>query len=230
MADKFKDRSPLTCTPKELSVLINRARLDREAKSLYAALEWDAPKFYRLLAAHRALETMKPGIGGHDGLIETPDLLKAVLQKGYSPSSLEDLADCPFQYYVGQVLRITPKEDLAPGGEMTLKALGTLFHRTLEIFYTTCRDKGIPIAKPDLVMRITTAADACFGEFSEKLSAVYPVANKSSKVFVINNLISFIESDLEELKDSGFRPRWFEQPMEGAIHQLKLPNAITFRG
>src|ERR1019366_8498396 len=54
MADKFKDRSPLTCTPKELSVLINRARLDREAKSLYAALEWDAPKFYPLLAAHRA--------------------------------------------------------------------------------------------------------------------------------------------------------------------------------
>ncbi len=141
-ADKFEKRSPQTWTPKELSFLTNRAHGD--PRPLYQALGWDKAGFEKLLATHETIESFRSGLGPHDGVLTDPALVKAALEKPFSPSSLEELAQCPFQYFASHVLRIPVEEDLAPEGEMTPQGLGQLFHKTLELFYTACRDQGHP--------------------------------------------------------------------------------------
>ena len=234
--EKFDRRPPLTWTPKELSFLMNRAQLD--PKSPYTALGWDVAGYYRILASHRAIETFRSGLGPYDGVLADATLVRRVLEKGFSPSSLEDLAQCPFQYYAGHVLRIPVEEDLAPEGEMTPQALGQLFHKTLELFYTDCAKPSsptvsgggsmdpLPVTAGDdkkLMASVQKAADACFAEFAANLSTVYPLALKASKELVIKELSIFIKSDIEECIHSGYTPRWFEQPIDGTLPSGVLP-------
>lgn len=202
--DKFANRSPLLWNPKELSFLVNRGGLD--PKAVYQALGWDLAGFYRHLSTHRVIEAFKPGIGAYDGKIEDLSQLKATLAKPFSPTSLEDLAQCPFQYYAGHVLRVKPKEDLSPDGEISPQALGKLFHRTLELYYS-----GYP--KSDL----RSCIEACFLENQEALKGAYPLELESAKTTIFKELSAFIKSDLEEAAAAGWRPTWFEQSMEGNL-------------
>ena len=189
-----------------------------DLKKYYSALGWDIASFDLLLTVHRAIESFRTGLGGYDGVLENANLVKSTLEKGFSPTSLQDLAQCPFQYYAGHVLKIPVEENLAPEGEMTPQALGQLFHKTLENFYTTCRDKGMPRADKELAVRaLKEAAESSFQEFTERLSTVYPLALKISKDIVIKELLSFLKDDIEECAASGYTPRWFEQTMEGSI-------------
>jgi ATP-dependent helicase/DNAse subunit B len=228
-ADKFEKRSPLTWTPKELSFLLNRADLKLpDLKKYYTALGWDIASFDHLLTVHRAIESFRTGLAGYDGVLEDVGLVKSTLEKGFSPTSLESLAQCPFQYYAGHVLKIPVEENLAPEGEMTPQALGQLFHKTLELFYTGCRHKGIPKTDKELAVRLREAAESSFSEFTARLSTVYPLALRISKDIVIKELSSFLKDDIEECAASGYSPRWFEQPMDGTMASGTLP--YSFHG
>jgi len=224
-AEKFEKRHPHTWTPKELSFLMNRASLVPEDE--YAALGWDVAGYIRLLASHHAIETFRTGLGPHDGVLSDPRQVEKILSAGFSPTSLEDLSQCPFQYYAGHILRVPVDENLAPEREMTPMALGKLFHKTLELFYTGYKDvipTKVGIQDSDwatafagMTAHVQKAADQCFEEFAEQLSTVYPLALRVTKELVIKELSSFLKSDLEECAQSGFIPRWFEQPMDGKL-------------
>ena len=67
------------------------------------------PGYDHLLAIQRSIESFRTGLGAYDGVLKEAALVKSILEKGFSPSSLEDLAQCPFQYYAGHVLRIPSK-------------------------------------------------------------------------------------------------------------------------
>src|SRR5207245_2806049 len=122
-AEKFEKRSPQTWTPKELSFLTNRAQAD--PRPLYQAMNWDKAGFEKLLGTHEAIESFRTGLGPYDGVLSDPALVKSTLEKPFSPSSLEELAQCPFQYFASHVLKIPVEEDLAPEGEMTPQGLTT---------------------------------------------------------------------------------------------------------
>jgi len=220
-AEKFDKRAPLTWTPKELSFLVNRAQQD--PRPLYQALSWDQASYDRLSATQALLESFRTGLGPFDGVLTDPSLVANTLKKAFSPSSLEELAECPFQYYASHVLHIPVEEDLAPEGEMTPQALGQLFHKTLELFYTSCKEQGFPTDDVQIDRRLREAADLCFQSFSGRLSTVYPLALRATKDLVIKELLLFLKSDFEEFNASGFRPFWFEQPMSGLLGQGALP-------
>jgi len=114
---------------------------------------------------------MKPGIGVHDGLIGTPDLFQSVLIS-YSPSSLENLPIVHFNTTLPDTTH-PPSGRPSSGGEMTVKALGPCFIETLEIFYTSCQEQACRLENPPWKSVFQPAADTCFAEFSEKLTAVY---------------------------------------------------------
>ena len=127
------------------------------------------------------------------------------------------MAECPFQYYARHILGIRVEEDLAPEGELTPKALGQLFHKTLELFYTACQQQGLPSDPETRAQRLTEALKGCFQTFGDALSTVYPLALRSIKELIYKELSLFIGSELEELKQTGYKPRWFEQPLEGKL-------------
>jgi len=219
---------PLTWTPKEFSFLANREKVYPEA--LYKALGLNTADFHRLLLSHNALEDVRPGIGPYDGQIKDETITRAALQHGFSPTGLEDLAECPFQFYAGRILRITPKEEFAPRGEMTTQALGILFHSTLEAFYNGCREKGLLDTSQGLPKRLSEAVTAAFDKHQDELSNVYPVALKSSKDIIFQFLSEFLEDEIEEFSSTGFRPTWFEQSLQGPIPQWSFPGVGDYRG
>jgi RecB family exonuclease len=225
-AEKFESQSPLLATPKELSFLVNRAKFD--PRPLYQALSWDIAGFERVFLTSQAQENFRTGLGPYDGVITTAGLVPNVHETLFSPTSLEQLAQCPFQYYADHVLHIPVEEDLAPEGEMTRQALGQLFHKTLEIFYEECRVDGFPEGPIALEEKVQRAVENCFSEFSARLDSVYPIALKATKRLVKKELLVFIKSDIEELSASGYRPRWFEETLSGALTPDVVP--YLFKG
>jgi ATP-dependent helicase/DNAse subunit B len=218
LAEKFEIWSPTTWTPKELSLLLNRAALNPQP--FYAALGWNTREFHWLLASHQALEALKPGVGPHDGLVRNAAALTATLQHGFSPTGLESLAECPFQYYAGHVLQLEVEEDFAPGGEPTPQALGTLIHRSLQLFYESNRDTKLPTDEAAMLARLDEAIEACFKESKEKLASVYPLSLQASKMLIRQYLCEFLKDDLKGCLTLGYRPIWFEQSLEGPVPQL----------
>jgi len=219
---------PMTWTPKEFSYLANREKVYPEA--LYKALGMKTAEFHRLLIVHNALENVRPGIGPYDGQIKDETIRRAALQHGFSPTSLEDLAECPFQYYASRVLRITPKEEFAPRGEMTTQALGILFHSSLEAFYAGCREKGLPDVSQGLPNRLSEAITAAFERHAAELSNVYPVTLKSSKDIIFQFLSEFLRDEFESFSPTGFKPTWFEQRLQGPIPQWSFSGVGEYRG
>lgn len=215
LPEKLKQRPAAGLTPKELSYIINRAGADPQA--LYRALGWNIARFQALLQAHRAAESFRPGILALDGLIADSPTLRRILAKGYSPSGLEDLAACPYQFYAAHVLRIPVPEDPAPGGDIASSALGKLFHRALELYFGH-RD-------------LARACDQAVNEFHAAYPQVYAVVLKSSKQLIFNYLSEFLKSDLEELGRSGYALAYAEQSLEGPVAELGADLArVPFRG
>jgi ATP-dependent helicase/nuclease subunit B len=229
---KFIHRPAAHCTPKELSYLLNRAgRPVNDLEPFYTAFGWNPERFKQLLAAHNTLEAFHKGIQAHDGLITASELIAPALANGFSPSSLEDLAECPYRFYASYVLKLRPFEDPAPEGEMTAAAMGKLFHRALELFYTAARDKGLPTDKKAFARQLEAACSACFAECRETAWSVYPVAWKAVQNLVRKHIESFLKNDLKESEDNGFTPTYFEEMITGSLTELGQGLArISFHG
>ena len=248
LPDKLKERAAVSLTPKELSYVINRAGAIPDP--LYAALGWDSARFNRLLQAHRAVESFRPGILALDGLIRNSDRLSRLVAKGFSPSGLEDLATCPYKFYAGHILRLPAPEDPAPGGQLASNTLGTLFHKVLELYFINRFGTSTPhhraqaltgdpsenTGSPTTTSRMTAlalskACDQAFVQFEQTYPGLYPVVIKSSKQIIYQYLSSFIESDLEELLQSHYTPAYAEQLLESPVRELGPElSHIRFRG
>ena len=215
LPDKLRDQAAAALTPKELSYLINRAGAAPD--TLYEALGWNTAQFKALLRAHQAIESFRPGILRQDGLVEKGASLQKALAKGFSPSGLEDLAACPYQYFAGHILRLPVPENPAPHGQIAPDAMGKLFHSVLEQYFKN--------------NDLSAACDQAFDRFGQDYPGIYPLVLKASRTIVFKHLSKFIESDTEDRKDSGFEPAFFEQEMEGSIPELGPALArYPFRG
>jgi len=211
---KFKDPKlrlpPTDAAPKEVSYLMNRAGSSSEdLEALYAALGWKKDRFKTLLASQLELEKFQKGILSRDGLIISPELLRPALEAGFSPSAMEDLAECPYQYYAGHVLRLKVEDDPAPDGELTNKALGNIFHRILEVFYESTEGTDME-----------AACQVVFAEFTTSHPPIYPIAWKAAQTMIRQILMEFIKADNEENNESGYIPTYLEKRLEAFLPEL----------
>ena len=221
---KFKDPKlrlpPMDAAPKEVSYLMNRAGSSVEdLEALYGALGWEKERFKTLLASQLELEKFQKGILPRDGLIISPELLRPALEAGFSPSAMEDLAECPYQYYASQVLRLKVEDDPAPDGELTNKALGNIFHCILEVFYESFKGTDME-----------AACQTVFTEFTTSHPPIYPIAWKAAQTMIREILAEFIEEDSEENNQSGFIPTYFEKRLEAYLPELTGGDKVLFHG
>jgi len=222
---KFKDPKlrlpPMDAAPKEVSYLMNRGGSSSEdLEALYAALGWKKELFKTLLASQLEMEKFQKGILPRDGLIISPELLRPALEAGFSPSAMEDLAECPYQYYAGQVLRLKVEDDPAPDGELTNKALGNIFHRILEVFYESFKGSDME-----------AACQTVFAEFTTSHPPIYPIAWRAAQTMIRQVLAEFIKEDSAETKESDFIPTYFEKRLEAFLPELTgQADKVRFHG
>lgn len=221
------------------SLAPSRGRGEGEGVSDLAALLRlrHAPElFAQGLQALGTLDSLKPGLTPYDGLVG-PALAhwRALEQTGVSPTALEGYARCPFRYFAEKILRLEPLETPESVSEVEAKAHGNLCHAILRAFYERLVKSGVAPgeqAPSDVDAWLDESAAGAFARFEATDPVGYPLLWSLAKENVTRLLRTFIHNDLEELRESGYRPTLFEVSVKGRFGSA-LPetlNHVPIRG
>lgn len=192
--ERLKSVPPELLTPKELSLRLGAA---------------DDPRLSELARSG------KPG--ALDGLIAPPERFAAALEKdGVSPSALDELSACPFQFFAHRLLGLPKAEDPAEQGELAPWLRGQVYHAVLERFW-----KDVPAAAwegtEDFAPRLAACVEEVFAQNGWRELGVYPVLWRAAKERMGAVLLDFVSWDLAESRRRGLRPLWLEKTLEGAL-------------
>ncbi len=201
-------------------------RLSPKEASLRLALEGGSPAPY-LRAAGRpdgplssALERLPRlcafgAAGPHDGLVgPQPGWLREAREKGLSPSALDELAQCPFEFFADRLLGLGREEAPAEKGELAAWARGRLYHEALERFYRDLSPASFAGEEP-FEPALERALEGCFQKAGWKELGVYPVLWQAEREAMAEALRAFAAWDLARQRADGLRPRFFELEVEG---------------
>jgi RecB family exonuclease len=134
---------------------------------------------------------------------------------GFTPTSLEDLAKCPYRFFAKHVLRLKTPDESVEGGAPSRLGLGKLFHRALELYFQNRSDSNDATRVLDETT-LRKACDQAAKEFQERYTGVLPTAMESCKITIFQSLSKYLKTDIEDCSATGFEPRFFEMNVEGS--------------
>jgi len=170
------------------------------------------------------------GLGPADGIIgETPDWWQERNRKGFSPSSLEQYARCPFQFFLDRVLEIEHLPEPETISEIGRDQVGYLYHRILKISYRAGPGKWWE--RPGWKEFLTGIMRENFTDYAREFSTGFPLVWEIAQEKISRNVLRLVEWDAGRLQDSGMTPRFFEEKVEGFLN-LGKPGweKILFQG
>jgi ATP-dependent helicase/nuclease subunit B len=212
-------------SPKEASLAM--ALTGGASEPLHRALGFDAPGYAQLLRrVHELNRSGKPG--AMDGIIGgAEEFLQRLRERGLSPSALETLARCSFQFYASRVLGLDEPREPSQSGEISPAVKGEIYHRILRDFHKRLgdsdwwdkREKDFPERS------LTAAARDVFKDYGWRELGVYPLLWDIARESMRAHLRRFLDQDIEELRLSGMRPQLLEERLAGPL-PVKLPPAL----
>ena len=163
--------------------------------------------FHRSAAAIRALEDGTGAAGPFDGVTgPLEDVWNGFLEKAVSPTTLEAYARCPFQYFARDVLKLERLERPETAAPVQALEWGQLCHEILERFY---RDAGRAWGD-GWSEWLDRAAAEVLSRFEKRYATGYPAAWEVARGELVDVLREAVRADLDEMRESGFRPVAFE--------------------
>jgi ATP-dependent helicase/DNAse subunit B len=198
--------------PQELSL-----RLTLEGRGAAGRLPesvLDAKLFDEVLGRASAIAAWG-GAGPFDGLAGAPEaFLRLAARKGLSPSALDGLAVCPFQFFAGRILGLGEPDDAARLGEVPPSLRGRIYHEILERFY---RDAPARLWEDEQAWedRLRESVAAVFSERDWRETGVYPLLWEAVRLAMTESLRGFLAWDRAEALRSGLRPARFEEHLAG---------------
>ena len=153
--------------------------------------------------------------GPHDGLIGKTMAAARLLKSGLSPSALDTLAACPFQFFAAKLLRLPEAEEPGGRGEMPATELGTLYHSVLQRFHSGGEQKNWRGA-------LIKAAEGVFAPELWRPLGLYPVLWEAVRQRAFARLERLVELDLARLEAEGLKPAHFEVALENQLGELSL--------
>lgn len=161
----------------------------------------------------------------HDGLIGPMEhYWKHLVARGLSPTPLEDYAQCPFQYFVSHILRLTPLRG-GTSEELPAQAIGHLCHQVLRVLYQRLIAEGWPQREltSSLVQdHVVSAAEEAFAFYQHEHGTGYALTWQLAKERVTALIIATVESDQQDFHETGFQPIAFEVSAEGKLDGLHM--------
>ncbi len=205
--------------PEELERVITREE----------ALRWLAihrpdglPQFPFLEAAERALDNHDRNLlTAHDAVIkddEVKDEIRKAIENGtlrFSPGKIEKYAECPFSFFLQNVLKVGPPEEPEDVEEMTALDLGELYHRVLQAFYRRMRDGNLlPLDGKNVEQYhriLDDEADRIFRAVEEKGVMVGKgLMWNFHRERILEDARALLDKDI---KDNEWTPAFFEVPV-----------------
>lgn len=202
-------RTPLL-TPQELGVKIGLGQ--GQLQRLFAALDKNTQSINRSLRHIQIIEGMG-GLTPADGHIgPSGELWQRLLNEGISPTSLQHLATCPFKFMAERLLGLKSLPEPETRDELERLDIGTICHQALALYYEG--QDNIPELK-ELVDQVI--------ESHLKTNPIrYPFIAGLRKQEILELLSDFVKQTHQELKESGWQPRFIESPKDKTPFKLPL--------
>jgi ATP-dependent helicase/nuclease subunit B len=204
-------------TPREmgLHVILQIGLVPPECRSLYG----EPALLEQGMNALKDLESAEAGLTSYDGLVgPVVSHWQALEQRGVAPTSLERYAQCPFQYFAAQVLRLQPLETPESVVELDARSRGELCHALLRAFYERLQRDGPSVAEvdaDDAARLLAGVAPAVFAAFEKEHWVGYPLLWSLAREEMLWLVEQLLREDLRELRQSGYVPVKFEVEAKG---------------
>ena len=209
-------------TAKEVSMLLASANA---ADELYQqAGLWESGWQLSLQAAREIAS--QGALTARDGLISGgAEIFKQQNEKGFSPSSLQDLARCPMKYFFAKGVGLREQDDVLSRSELAPNLRGEAYHKVLMSYYQKLYQDGLAgqLFETALVNRLQDALGEHYTEKSYREFGIYPVIWQLILQDIREKLTSFVQKDAQHL--DSYVPSLFELGFEGFYQpdpQLRL--------
>jgi ATP-dependent helicase/nuclease subunit B len=204
-------------SPKELSVAA--ALRGEDARNLHRAFKLDAAGYHAL--AMRAEGLNRGGKPGEmDGIVGPPEeYLTSLKRRGLSPSALEMLARCPFQFYASYVLGLDEPEEPSQAGVVSPVVKGEIYHALLRGVYDRMRRGGY-WKKADRTFpesELRAQEQEVFTKFTWRELGVYPLLWAITLRGMRAHIRRFLTWDLARSLREGWIPAFFETELRADL-------------
>ena len=208
ISERLKQTENVFLTPKELS--LSFILHPKTAQAHYERVGLLTKPIKQSLLAAEEL-TQNGALGKWDGVIDSgPSIFERENEKGFSPSSLQELAQCPMKFFFDKGLRLSDTDEPLSRQELSPDRRGTIYHAILKDFYEELYLKHLTHELFD------TAALEYLNRAFEKncradgyrLFGLYPVVWELILQDMKEKLSDFVLEDLHEL--GSFTPERFE--------------------
>ena len=142
-----------------------------------------------------------------DGIVQlapgTRDALLAsrLTARAYSVSALQRYAACPYQFYLGAIWRLAPREDKVPLERLDPLTRGSLFHAVQAECFRTLQAAGrLPLSRealPDALGVLDTTLDRVAREYEEQLAPAIERVWRDEVASLRVDLRTWIEKSVE---------------------------------
>lgn len=176
-------------------------------------------KFGEIVTRAARLTSWKT-LSGVDGRVGPPTaFLHQCETRGLSPSSLETLGNCPFEFFISRVLHLRDPRPVYDAGGVRPFFLGQIQHAILLAIYGRFLSRPVP-GPEEAVRRVKEETRRLFSALKENAAGPYPLLWSILSDRVENQLAAFVQRDAARLQADGYRPEKLEW-------SLKAPMAGT---
>lgn len=196
-------------TPKEIS--LSFALHPQTALANYTAAGLNTPQVQASLLAAEQL-ARSGALNGFDGQIASGQQVFArENERGFSPSSLQELAQCPLKYFFDKGLRLGDPDEPLSRRELSPDRRGDTYHKILRDFYEELYQKQLTHELFDsaALEYLARVMDKHLPPDGYRVYGIYAVVWELIAQEIRENLSAFVLEDLHQL--GPFTPARFEQ-------------------
>ena len=182
---------------------------------LFAILAGGNDSFEESYTALKALASQGE-LNSFDGII-SPEAAKKIYPKHFSPSALQNLFNCPLQYFFSRI--VEPPQEIALRGRLADNKKGDIYHDMLHKFYKyICENKNFSqISWEETESLFKDFAEKEFKDTQYKKIGLYPLLLENIKREIVDNLLNFLKMDLKDIQETAFYPVQFEETKEACL-------------
>ncbi len=209
LSERLTGVDPVFLTPKEISLAF--VLHPETALANYTAAGLLSPQVSVSLGAAAQLR-QSGALNDYDGQISSgAEIFAAGNEKGFSPSSLQELAQCPMKYFFDKGLRLGDPDEPLSRRELSPDRRGDVYHKILKDFYEELYQKKLThelfdSAALDYLARVM---DRYLPPDGYRTYGIYAVVWALITEDIRSKLSAFVLEDLHQL--GPFMPACFEQ-------------------
>ncbi len=172
------------------------------------------------MAVQQIMERDSQDLGPFDGMVGASSVSDTPPdQQELSPTSLERYATCPFQYFAEKRLRLEPVRAMRRD-HLPALTLGTLIHAALRLSYERLIAVQWPEAEVDRSTVRQVIADSTaevFAGYAATSGTGHALLWMMAQEQVMALVTLAADSDREDYRETGYRPKAFEIEAEGLV-------------